>query len=110
MSSDNRHTGSTRVRRRSALLWRWRESAGGPRVTSQHRRNEREEPMLAEPQTAPRTTGDVPRTIRLNDADNVAIVVNAFGLPAGTVFPDGLTLREFVPQGHKVALADIAEG
>jgi galactarate dehydratase len=42
--------------------------------------------------------------------DNVAIVVNDGGLPAGTVFPDGLTLVETVPQGHKVALADIAQG
>ncbi|WP_316234378.1 SAF domain-containing protein, partial [Bradyrhizobium sp. SZCCHNR1098] len=33
-----------------------------------------------------------------------------FGLPAGTKFPDGLTLRNFVPQGHKTALVDIAEG
>lgn len=55
-------------------------------------------------------TGDEPRIIRLSETDNVAIVVNAFGLPPGTVFPDGLTLREFVPEGHKVALADIPEG
>jgi galactarate dehydratase len=51
-----------------------------------------------------------PRTIRLHDTDNVAIVVNDFGLPAGTVFLDGLTLRERVPQGHKVALRDLDEG
>ncbi len=59
---------------------------------------------------APQTAGDAPRTIRLHAEDNVAIVVNAFGLPAGTVFPDGTALREFVPQGHKVALADIPAG
>ncbi len=52
---------------------------------------------------------EAPRYIRLNDADNVAIIVNAFGMPAGTRFPDGLTLREFVPQGHKVSLIDIAK-
>ncbi|MDF2600542.1 MAG: garD, partial [Methylobacterium brachiatum] len=57
-----------------------------------------------------RPAGDVPRTIRLSARDNVAIVVNAFGLPAGTTFPDGLRLTEFVPQGHKVALSDIPEG
>ncbi|UZE49984.1 galactarate dehydratase [Rhodopseudomonas sp. P2A-2r] len=51
-----------------------------------------------------------PRYIRLQPADNVAIVVNDFGLPAGTVFPCGLTLTDFVPQGHKVALVDIASG
>ena len=51
-----------------------------------------------------------PRYIRLNARDNVAIVVNDFGLPAGTRFACGLTLRAFVPQGHKTALIDIAEG
>ncbi len=56
------------------------------------------------PDPAPACSGDLPRTIRLSASDNVAIVVNAFGLPAGTVFPDGLELVEFVPQGHKVAL------
>lgn len=51
-----------------------------------------------------------PRYIRMHDNDNVAIVVNDGGLPAGTVFPCGLTLRERVPQGHKIALKDFAEG
>ncbi len=51
-----------------------------------------------------------PRIIRMNDRDNVAIVANDGGLAAGTVLPDGLVLKERVPQGHKVALADIAEG
>jgi galactarate dehydratase len=51
-----------------------------------------------------------PRRIQVSARDNVAIVVNALGLPAGTEFPDGLTLNQFVPQGHKVALADIADG
>lgn len=52
---------------------------------------------------------DTPLHIKVHDADNVAIVVNAFGLPEGTTFPDGVVLREFVPEGHKVALVDIAE-
>jgi galactarate dehydratase len=51
-----------------------------------------------------------PRYIRLNDRDNVAIVVNDLGLPEGTRFPCGLVLKTFVPQAHKVALCDIAEG
>lgn len=47
--------------------------------------------------------------------DNVAIVANDGGLPAGTLLPAGvpgagITLRDKVPQGHKVALADIPEG
>jgi len=53
---------------------------------------------------------ETPRYIKLNARDNVAIVVNDFGLPAGARFPCGLKLRAFVPQGHKTALEDIAEG
>ena len=48
--------------------------------------------------------------IRMHAQDNVAIVVNDGGLPAGTVFDDGLTLVQKVPQGHKVALVDLAKG
>ena len=52
-----------------------------------------------------------PLTIRMQPQDNVAIVANPGGLPAGTVLADGLVLRDAVPQGHKVALVDIpAEG
>ena len=55
-----------------------------------------------------------PLAIRMHPDDNVAIIANDGGLPAGTVMPDGpaagLTLREKVPQGHKVALKDIAAG
>lgn len=50
-----------------------------------------------------------PRYIKLDARDNVAIVVNDFGLPAGTRFSCGLALRRHVPQGHKVALADIPD-
>lgn len=51
-----------------------------------------------------------PLVIRMHERDNVAIVANDGGLPAGTALPAGPTLREPVPQGHKVALVDIAEG
>jgi galactarate dehydratase len=51
-----------------------------------------------------------PLYIRVHPNDNVAIVVNDGGLGEGAVFSDGLRLRERVPQGHKVALADLAEG
>ena len=51
-----------------------------------------------------------PLYITMHAADNVAIVANDGGLPAGTVFPDGLTLVDKVPQAHKVALEDIPEG
>jgi galactarate dehydratase len=56
------------------------------------------------------TTPERPVLIKVHPDDNVAIVVNSGGLPAGARFDDGLILRERVPQGHKVALADIAEG
>jgi galactarate dehydratase len=46
----------------------------------------------------------------MHERDNVAIVANDGGLPAGTVFGSGLVLREKVPQAHKVALVDIPEG
>ncbi|HKP66772.1 MAG TPA: UxaA family hydrolase, partial [Casimicrobiaceae bacterium] len=48
-----------------------------------------------------------PLTIKMDERDNVAIVANDGGLPAGTIFPSGLTLLEHVPQGHKVALVDL---
>ncbi len=51
-----------------------------------------------------------PLYITMHESDNVAIVANDGGLPAGTVFPSGLTLVEKVPQAHKVALQDIPEG
>jgi galactarate dehydratase len=51
-----------------------------------------------------------PLTISMHERDNVAIVANDRGLPAGTRFPSGLTLCEHVPQGHKVALVDIPQG
>ena len=53
---------------------------------------------------------DSPRHIRLNPADNVAVVVNDQGVAAGSRFPDGLEAIEGIPQSHKVALVDIAEG
>ncbi len=49
-----------------------------------------------------------PLTIRMHERDNVAIVANDGGLPAGTALPSGLVLVDKVPQGHKVALVDIA--
>ena len=51
-----------------------------------------------------------PLYITMHEADNVAIVANDGGLPAGTRFPCGLTLVDKVPQAHKVALVDIPAG
>ena len=55
-------------------------------------------------------TNRPPLLIRMDPADNVAIVANDGGLPAGTEVPGGLVLREAVPQGHKVALFDLSAG
>src|SRR5438132_301132 len=51
-----------------------------------------------------------PLYIRMHANDNVAIVVNDGGLPAGTEFPGEFVLRDRVPQGHKIALRDLGEG
>lgn len=55
-----------------------------------------------------------PLAIRMHAADNVVIIANDGGLPAGTVMPEGvaagLVLRDKVPQGHKLALVDLAKG
>ena len=56
-----------------------------------------------------------PLTLKVDALDNVAIVANDGGLPSGTLLPEGvpgagLVLREGVPQGHKVALRDLAKG
>ena len=51
-----------------------------------------------------------PLYIKMHEGDNVAIVANDGGLPAGAVFADGLQLLDKVPQGHKVALVDVPQG
>src|SRR5213595_1332166 len=56
------------------------------------------------------STAREPLYITMHVCDNVAIVANDGGLPAGTAFPCGLTLVDKVPQGHKVALVDLAAG
>ena len=51
-----------------------------------------------------------PLYIRMHADDNVAIVANRGGLHPGAEFACGLRLVEQIPQGHKVALANIAKG
>ncbi|QQE88598.1 galactarate dehydratase [Azotobacter chroococcum] len=53
---------------------------------------------------------DSPRYIRLHADDNVGVVVNDQGVAAGSRFTDGLEAVENIPQSHKVALTDLAEG
>ena len=55
-------------------------------------------------------TSPHPVLVRMHPTDNVAIIGNEGGLPAGTLLPEpavGLVLRERVPQAHKVALVVI---
>src|SRR5262245_9017727 len=66
--------------------------------------------MLQEMGRATSAKPEAPRVIRMHPDDNVAIIVNDLGLPPGAQLPSGPTLREFVPQGHKVALVDIVNG
>ncbi len=58
--------------------------------------------------TAPAATQ--PRFIRVHPDDNVAVVANQGGLAAGARLLCGAGLREDVPEGHKVALIDVAQG
>ena len=51
-----------------------------------------------------------PLYVRVHESDNVAIIVNPEGLPENTEFPDGLRLRERIPQSHKVALRGLEAG
>jgi galactarate dehydratase len=53
---------------------------------------------------------NVPRYIQMRPHDNVAIVVNERGLPAGTQFNPYLKLIEDIPEAHKIALVDIEAG
>ncbi len=52
----------------------------------------------------------LPRYIKVHPSDNVAIVVNDGGLAKGTLFNDEFQLQEDIPEGHKVALVDLAPG
>ena len=50
------------------------------------------------------------RYIRIHENDNVVTIANDGGLPAGTRLDNGVELLETIPQGHKVALADLSTG
>lgn len=47
--------------------------------------------------------------IQIDERDNVAIVVESGGLKAGSLLRNGVRLVDDVPQGHKVALKDLAK-
>ena len=49
----------------------------------------------------------MPIFIQINDIDNVAVALHP--APAGTAFGSAAAVEE-IPQGHKMALKDIAKG
>src|SRR5271168_2422150 len=51
-----------------------------------------------------------PLCIQVHARDNVAIIVNEGGLPAGAQLDQGLVLIDAIPEAHKVALCGIAAG
>jgi len=57
-----------------------------------------------------RETASSPGYLQVHPLDTVAIVVNEGVLPAGAKFPSGLKTLEDIPEGHKVALADMDPG
>jgi hypothetical protein len=61
------------------------------------------------PTAGRRRSTEAARLIRMHPQDNVAIVANELGLPAGASLEDGTVLKERVPQGHKVALEEIPQ-
>jgi galactarate dehydratase len=56
------------------------------------------------------TTQTNPFYIKMHENDNVAIIVNDGGLPAGSQFSSGLVLIEKIPQAHKVSLVNLPKG
>jgi galactarate dehydratase len=51
-----------------------------------------------------------PLYVRVNEADNVAIIVDPEGTEAGRISQAGLVIRERIPQSHKVALDSVEPG
>jgi len=61
-------------------------------------------------ETPIKSNSELPISIKINELDNVAIAVNSGGLKAGCRLDDGTRVINHVPQGHKVALSDLAAG
>jgi galactarate dehydratase len=51
-----------------------------------------------------------PLYVQVHALDNVGIIVNPEGLARGATFASGLSLAEWVPQSHKVALRRLQQG
>ncbi len=50
------------------------------------------------------------KIIQITPADNVGIAASSFGIEKDTLLPDGSTVKELIPMGHKVALKNIQQG
>jgi len=61
-------------------------------------------------ETPTKSNSERPVSIKIDERDNVAIAIHSEGLQAGCRLDDGTRAIDHVPQGHKVALADLAEG
>lgn len=48
--------------------------------------------------------------VKINEKDNVAVIVEPSGLKAGSLLKNGICLIDDIPQGHKVALQDFKKG
>jgi galactarate dehydratase len=57
-----------------------------------------------------RAKQETPKVIRVHAADNVAIVIDDLGLPAGAEIDGGVRLTERIPQAHKVAMLPLHRG
>jgi galactarate dehydratase len=55
------------------------------------------------------TTTPLP-ILRVNPQDNVAVVIDAGGIQAGTALPFGIVAQENIPEAQKVALYPLAQG
>jgi len=51
-----------------------------------------------------------PLYVKVHPRDNVAIIVNAEGVPSGAAFDSGLHATENIPQSHKVTLTTLEKG
>jgi galactarate dehydratase len=52
----------------------------------------------------------IPLFIKVHQSDNVGIIVAAEGAASGALDPSGLSVKERIPQSHKIALSHIAAG
>jgi galactarate dehydratase len=50
------------------------------------------------------------KVIQITPIDNVGIAASSFGIEKGTLLPNGSSVKELIPMGHKVALKNVQQG